>query len=197
MAIQRRNNGDRFGCGAESITFRIAARGGDVVNASATQLCRSAGIDADTSRASCFRSVNGSTAMRALLGVAVGLQDGRMNPGAELAWRPSQASIVSGTRSCCAPPCRRRSSRRRSPNEYPGHRSPRALTRPERRRQRQVAPPAHLAPILGYLLALQVQMEVSRDAGPGPIGEYLSLDPPMWKGCGWVVKAKCPVVVEE
>jgi pimeloyl-ACP methyl ester carboxylesterase len=25
----------------------------------------------------------------------------------------------------------------------------------------------------------------------------LSLDPPMWKGCGWVVKAKCPVVVEE
>ena len=118
--------------------------------------------------------MNGSTAMRALLGVAVGLQDGRMNPGAELAWRPSQASIVSGTRSCCAPPCRRRSSRRRSPNEYPGHRSPRALTRPERRRQRQVAPPAHLAPILGYLLALQVQMEVSRDAGPGPIGEYLS-----------------------
>jgi len=84
-----------------------------------------------------------------------GLEGGRMNPGAELAWRPSQASVVSGTRSCWAPPCRRRSSRRRSPNEFPGPRSPRALTRPERRRQRQVAAPVHLAPILGYLLALQ------------------------------------------
>ena len=96
-----------------------------------------------------------------------------MNPGAELAWRPSQASVVSGTKSCWAPPCRRRSSRRRSPNEYPRHRSPRALTRPERRHQRQVAAPVHLAPIPGYLLALQAQMEVSRDARPGPIGEYL------------------------
>ena len=96
-----------------------------------------------------------------------------MNPGAELAWRP---------------PRRRRSSRAR---EAVGPRSVAAFQAPP---LAQRIPPTPVAASVdtpraptsassggsgasstqpGYLLAVQAWTEVSRDAGPGPIGEYL------------------------
>ena len=53
------------------------------------------------------------------------------HPGAELAWRPSQASVPRAREAVGPRRVSGRSSRRRSPDEFPGHRSPRALTRPE------------------------------------------------------------------
>jgi len=112
--------------------------------------------------------VNGSTTMRALLGFAVGFQGGRMNPGAELALagvgRLGHDKLLGPAVSATFQPP---SLAQRIP------RTPVAASAD--------TPKSHDVSVSGgsgaspsWVTCWQAGvMEVSRDAGPGPIVEYL------------------------